>query len=638
MYYGAQDVFADVDFAIAQGDKIALVGANGAGKTTLLRIILGVDEPTAGDIYRSRGLRIGYLPQRPALRGDQTLYGEMLGVFADLRKRQQALLSLTQEMASTAEQNLTQLMARYAQDEEHFELAGGYDYENRIQRVLDGLGFGRDTYDWPIAALSGGQVTRALLARLLLEEPEVLLLDEPTNYLDIRALEWLESYLQAWSQSLLVVSHDRYFLDRVVTRVWDLNNGQLESYRGNYSHYVAQRAERRERLRREYEQQQAVIAKTEEFVRRYKAGQRSKEARGRLKRLNRMERITMPGRQEQMRWRLSTDLRSGDNVLRSDGASIGYLHRPEDDAAEGKNHGAPNILFETGDFLMLRGQCVALLGPNGSGKTTFLRTILSQQSPIAGSIQIGASIKLGYLPQDQDWLDPDKTVLAQVLDGSDLTIEQARTYLGRFLFSGDDVFKETRALSGGELARVALALLTLRGANFLLLDEPTTHLDVESQEILQDVLADFRGSIMLVSHDRYLIDALATHIWAIEDDRMNVFEGNYSAYVQERATVTELVVEEAPVKAASGAERRRLQRAEQLRDRRRAEHLADSESEIARIERELDLVVASIEKETTNKDVKRVQTLGLEYQHLQTSLAERLRQWEHLASAHEEAI
>ena len=629
-YYGAQDVFADVEFAIARGDKSALVGPNGAGKTTLLRIILGLEEPSLGHVQRARGLRIGYLPQRPVFPSEQTVYGEMLSIFAALRAQQRELQALAEEMA--AADDPSELMQRYAEAEQRFDLAGGYSYEERMARVLGGLGFSADMFCWPIAVLSGGQVTRALLAKLLLQEPELLVLDEPSNYLDLEALEWLEGYLGEWPQSLLVVSHDRYFLDKVVTRVWEMNHGRLGTYRGNYSSYVVQREAHMERLRREYEEQQEQVARTEDFIRRYRAGQRSKQARGRETILERTERVAPPPPTRQIQLRMSSTLRAGDHVLMSEGASIGYETRPESGgtASPAEQH----TLFETGEFLVERGQRVALLGANGSGKTTFLRTILGQVEPLAGRIRLGASVRIGYLPQTRDWLDPGKTILEQILAADDkMAVAQARHLMGRFLFSGDDVYKPISTLSGGELSRVALAILTIRGANLLLLDEPTTHLDVESQEVLQSVLTRFSGTILLVSHDRYLMDALATHLWVIEGGRLRQFEGNYSAYVQalERECERERVVraEESgrPPAAAQRDERRRERQAERI-VRQRAQRTTVLESEIARLEGELNTVAGLLELASSSQDLERVRSLSQEYQRLGATLAERMHLWE----------
>jgi len=621
--YGAQDVLTAIDLEIARGDKIGLVGANGAGKTTLLRLLLGLEEPSAGEIHRARGLCIGYLPQKPEFPSQQTLYDEMLAVFAPLRAQQRALLALAEELANHPAS--AELLQRYAETEQRFELAGGYTYEHRIQRVLGGLGFGPETYAWPIAKLSGGQVTRALLAKLLLQEPDLLVLDEPTNYLDLEALEWLEGYLQEWPQSLLVVSHDRRFLDRVVSRIWELEGGRLEKYRGNYSQYLLQRQQRRERLRREYEEQQELIARTEEFVRRYKAGQRSKEARGRETRLKRLERIAAPQEQRQLHVQMSPTLRSGDHVLLSDGVTIGYPVGPGEHAEKT----GPHVLLRTGPLLIQRGQRVALLGPNGSGKTTFLRTVLGQIPPLEGHLRLGASVRVGYLSQTQESLDPAKTVLEQVLGESAITPEEARHLLARFLFCGDEVFKPIGALSGGERSRVALALLTLRGANFLLLDEPTTHLDLAAQEVLQNVLADFRGTILFVSHDRYLVDALATHVWAIHEGQLRQFEGNYSAYVQALEAEANPRVKTDPGPSAQEWEARRRQERQRKRLARRwAERIAFLEQEIARLEQELRILGQDIERASAAQDVARLQRLSQSFQEAESALAERMAEWE----------
>jgi len=635
-YYGAQDVFSDLEFSVARGDKIGLVGPNGVGKTTLLRIILGLEEPSAGSVQRARGVRLGYLPQISVFPSDQTLYAEMLGVFSDLNQQHEVLLSLADEMASAPDP--AELMERYALLEHRFELAGGYEYENRIRRVLSGLGFAADMDDWPIAMLSGGQVTRALLAKLLLQDPDLLILDEPTNYLDLQALEWFEAYLQEWAGTILVVSHDRYFLDHVVSRIWDLNHGRLEQYRGNYSSYLVQRQARRERQWLDYEEQQAQIAKTEDFIRRYKAGQRSKQAKGRETRLERLERVEPPPTEHRISLRISTSLRSGDNVLMSDGALIGFPGKP--DAAPGAEAGEDDAfnLFDTGAFLVQRGQRVALLGPNGSGKTSFLRTVLGQIDPLAGSVRLGASLRIGYLPQKQDWLDPEKNILEQVLDMSDLDIPAARNLLARFLFTGDDIYKPISALSGGELSRVALAILTIRGANFLLLDEPTTHLDVDSQEILQDVLQHFGGTIIFVSHDRYLVDALATHVWVIDSSRMRQFKGNYTAYLAALERERLERVEEARGGPLSESElRRRQDRERQRAERKRANALETLEAEIADLEKQIKTIAQLLEMASVRQDVARVQALGEEYQHLEARLAGRLAEWEERVSVDHQA-
>ncbi len=528
--FGALDVFAGVDVRIEAGDRIGFVGANGAGKTTLLRILAGVEAPTAGDVARKRGLTVGYLPQDPPPAGAETLHGAMLRVFDGLRAQGAALTELEHRLADVADRSngdYDALLAEYGHAQAAFEIAGGYTYETRIRQVLGGLGFNEDEHGKQMAHLSGGERTRALLAQLLLTEPDLLLLDEPTNHLDLEAVEWLEEKLLHWPGAIVVVAHDRYFLDKVATRVWDMNYGVVETYRGNYSAFHGQREMRRERQRREWESQQEFVAKTEDFIRRNLAGQRTKEAQGRRTRLERFlhdEAIDRPQDQKMIRLGLTTQIRSGDLVMATKDLAVGY-ERP---------------LFHCPDVEVRRGDRVALIGPNGAGKTTLLKTILGQLKPLGGRVRFGASVEVGYLAQAQAGLDPDETVLDAILDVQNLPISQARNFLGQFLFSGDDVFRTIGTLSGGQRSRVALARLTLHGANLLLLDEPTNHLDLDTQEILEQVLRQFPGTILLVTHDRYLVQALASHIWRVAGDELSAYKGNYEAYLRQRAAEAEV--------------------------------------------------------------------------------------------------
>jgi ATP-binding cassette subfamily F protein 3 len=443
-HFGAQDIFENVSLQIAHGERTALVGPNGVGKTTLLRILAGLEVASDGHMHRAKGLRDGYLPQEVTLaEGGETLWGLAQGAFAHLERQAAELYRLEEAMAAAtdpAEQD--QLLARYGKAQDAFELAGGYTYENRIQQVLSGLGFGRGEYHRPLAQFSGGQQTRAHLARLLLDAPDLLLLDEPTNHLDLAAVEWLEGYLQGWAGAIVTTAHDRYFLDKVAIKVWDLNHGRLEVYRGNYTAYVGQRAGRRERQEREYERQQSVIAKEEDFIRRNIAGQRAREAQGRRKRLERLERIEKTANEKKISLNLHTDLRSGDLVLATHDLVVGYEPGP--------------ALFTSPDVEIRRGDRVALIGPNGAGKTAFVKTILKEVKPLSGHVRLGAAVEIGYLAQAHAGLDLRQTVINEVLSvpagghtGKDLLIGEARNYLGRFLFSGDDVFKPISALSGG---------------------------------------------------------------------------------------------------------------------------------------------------------------------------------------------
>jgi len=610
--YGAQDVFWDVSIQIARGDKIGLVGPNGEGKTTLLRILAGLEEPSAGTVQRARGLQVGYLPQIAELDGERTVYAEMLATFADLRAQQVELHRLEEAMADPDHREET--MRRYDELLTSFELAGGYTYETRIRQVLAGLGFSAEEWEQPLGQLSGGQKTRALLARLLLQDPDLLLLDEPTNHLDLAALEWLEDYLNQWPGSLVVVAHDRRFLDKVASRIWDLGFGRLEEYPGNHSRYAKLRAERMAHRQAEYEAQQAHIAKTEAFIQRYKAGQRSKEARGRQKRLERLERVERPRETQTFHLSLQTNLRSGDLVLTTAGVTIGY--EPQ------------HPLFTCPALLLRQGQRAALIGPNGSGKTTFLKTVLGQVPPLAGEVRLGASLKIGYLAQTHEALNLEHTVLDEILEVKNLPLEKARTFLGRFLFSGDEAFKRVGDLSGGERSQVALAKLTLQEPNFLLLDEPTTHLDLPSQEVLQDVLLNFHGTILLVSHDRYLIDALATQVWLLENGQLRVYQGDYGAYLAQREKENQEAAE-SPVEKRTPAQKREeeRERARQREARQRAQRIAQLEEEIASLEARLAELGRGITLASNAQVLDRVRALGVEYEQVEAELNRRMAEW-----------
>jgi ATP-binding cassette subfamily F protein 3 len=564
--FGIQDVFADVDVSIAHGEKIALVGPNGEGKTTLLRILTGLEEPSSGKVMRMRNARIGYLPQQVDLGSSETPWEICCAVYAGLQEMQARLREL--EAALAGPEGGKAALERYGRLQEAFEHAGGYEYEIEVRAVLNGLGLDDVHIHRPLDQLSGGQRTRSLLARLLLEEPNILVLDEPTNHLDLQAIEWLESYLQGWPEALLVVSHDRRFLDKVVTRIWDMSFGRLEIYRGNYTRYAGLRAARQARRLTEWEDQQEVIARTEDFVQRYKAGQRTREAQGREKRLRRVERVQRPREERTIHLRLESDQRSGELVLRTQDLVVGY--------------GTP--LITVPDLELRRLHRVALIGPNGSGKTTFLRTVLGQMPPLAGRVRLGASLQIGYWAQSREDLDPENTVIDEILEVEDMPIGEVRNLMARFLFTGDDPFKRIGDLSGGEQCRVALAKLTLAEPNFLVLDEPTNQLDIASQEIMEEVLREFIGTVLFVSHDRYLIDALATQVWAIEDRHLRVHEGNYQEYLTRRQAEAAALREQAEQERRAERLRRHKLNAGQRARARHERTIQEVEEEIAYLE------------------------------------------------------
>ena len=621
--FGPVDIFSNISLSIPHRARIGLVGPNGVGKTTLLRILIGLEEPSEGEVQRARNLCLGYLPQEAFFESEGTLWDEVVKPFAGLRALQTEMAALEHAMADPS--RAEEALAAYGKLQIQFDHQGGYTYELRIRQTLTGLGFTAADEQRPMSQLSGGQRTRVLLARLLLSEPDVLLMDEPTNHLDIAAIEWLEDFLADWPGAVLIVSHDRYFLDRVTNTIWEMTPS-LELYHGNYSAFLQQREERYARRLEEYEAQQAFIQKEEEYIRRNIAGQNTRQAQGRQKRLERMleeARLTPPHiNAQRLHLRLEPASRSGDLVIRTRGLSVGYA-----------DEGRP--LFNAPDLTLTRGECAAVIGPNGAGKTTFLKTLLEQIPPYEGEVVMGASLQIGYFAQTHEGLHPDWTLMEEIEHAAPNLLPGAiRDYLAKFLFTGDEVFHKVETLSGGERSRLALSLLALRGANLLLLDEPTNHLDLPSQEVLQSILDNFKGTILLVSHDRYLIDALATQIWEVMPDsgRLKVFDGNYSQYKEfrqyeaERAALAALT--NRPQEQAARPIRPSGPSKDQLR--RRQKKLEALEAEITELEQQLAALTRQLE--TPTRDLGLVQKLGHEYTLLHKKLEDRMETWARLSA------
>lgn len=628
--FGAERIFAGVNFQINENDRIGLVGPNGAGKSTLLNILAGREEPDEGNIAIARNTRVGYLAQVTDFQPENTLREEMLTVFTEIRAWEQELNELAHQLAIPVAQNeLTQheqLLQRYADLQLRFEHAGGYTYENRVDQVLDGLGFTREQQASPVMHLSGGQQTRAALGKLLLQEPDLLLLDEPTNHLDLAALEWLETYLTGWKGALVVVAHDRYFLDKIVSRTIEMAFGRIEEYPGNYTTYLHLREERMERRMREYTAQQAQIAHTEEFIRRYKAGQRSREARGRQKLLDRLERVERPQDFPEMHFEFSPIVDSGLVVISTQKLAAGYISATKERTE----------LMRVADLELLRGDRVGLLGPNGSGKTTLLRTIIGELPPVAGQVHLGHNVRIGYYSQTHVGLNPERSILDEIRQVSTLSEEGARTFLGRFLFSGDDVFKPIGALSGGERSRIALAKLTLQGSNLLILDEPTNHLDLQSRQFLEEVLGEFEGTLLFVSHDRYFIDSLATKVWVIEDGVLIPYMGNYTEY----RTRKQPIVLDIPVRtrnepqAASSVTKPTASPAKaggRKAGKVKVRALEDAERDIEKAEARVKDVEAALAEAALNADAALLTQLNAEYEQEKAHIDELLVEWERLA-------
>jgi ATP-binding cassette subfamily F protein 3 len=651
--FGDFDLFQGISVNIDNGSKIGLIGPNGIGKTSLMLIMAGINAPTMGNVHIARGRRIGYLRQEAVeafAARENSVYVEMLRVFAPLREQQDRLHQMEAQMAAG---NYTEaLLEKYGQLQTAFEHAGGYDYEVRIQRTLQGLGLGEDHWQMPLSHLSGGQKTRALLARLLLEKPDLLMLDEPTNHLDTEAIEWLEHTLSDWEGAVLVASHDRFFLDNAVDTIWEMSRTGIEVYSGNYSTYLLERDNKWEYYQRVFKEEKARLLKEVDFVQRnWVRASTHARALGLLRRLSRdlavvdshgimglrsgkkwseieldkgpnasvrlldvteairkVNAIEMPGRPPRIRPRLTPTHNSGNIVLRVDGVQFGY---------------PGNNLFQADEVELRRGECVALIGPNGSGKTTFIKTLLKEVKPLKGQVYLGASLKIGYFAQAHDSLDPNNSVLDELLRHKGMHLGDARSYLAQYLFRGDDVFKPISALSGGERGRLALAILALDGANFLLLDEPTNHLDLPAQEVLQELLQNFPGTILLVSHDRFLIDRLATQIWELRDGRLNTFKGTYRQFVLQRAELFEsnhsILFAPKPLARDNSRESRKQQQALERLEARISEH----EQTMRKLNKAL--------QKANSQPYEQIQDLSWQYAQAQSEMEKLMAEWEQLA-------
>jgi ATP-binding cassette subfamily F protein 3 len=620
--FGSEQIFSDVSFQLAEREHAAIVGVNGAGKSTLMRIIAGVEEQQKGVVSLASGARLTYLAQETRFSSERTVREEARLAFADALAAADRMREIEQLMASASGEALDDLLHEYDRLHVGFETAGGYDVEHRTDEVLMGLGFTFDQFDQPVNQLSGGQKTRVALAKALLASPDLLLLDEPTNHLDLTMVEWLEEFLRSWNGACLIISHDRYFLDRVTTRTLDMAFGRLEDYPAGYARYLVLREERMKRRLQEYEEQQAFIARTEEFVRKYKAGQRSREARGRQTRLDRLERIERPQEHEGLNLKLSAALRSGREVLRMTPLQVGYK------TPEGNTQ-----LLQTPELMVERGDRVALVGPNGCGKSTLLRTLIGELEPLKGRVMFGANVKLGYYAQGHERLPSEGTPLGVLLDTQPMGEESARTYLGRFLFSEDDVFKRVGSLSGGERSRLALACLLLQQANFLVLDEPTNHLDIHTRETLEEMLREFDGTVLFVSHDRFFIDQVATRVWAVQEGMIRPYLGHYTDYQRQIARKAE-PPKAAPEPADPEAEAKPQQAPRRARggEAQAQKALTQAEREIAKLEGRLNELSDALAVASIDADLGALERLGAEYERIQDDLEAAYARWEELTA------
>src|SRR5713226_5375155 len=612
--YGATEVLRDLSFQVEPRQRLGIVGANGSGKSSLLKAISGEIIPTAGSLTLAPRARTAYLAQEIEAGPHESVYEDALHSRPDIMGRRSRLTELETAMAKASGAELTALVENYGDVQHEYERLDGYAYDNRVAEVLHGVGLTEADQALPPSALSGGQRRRLALARLLLQDADLLLLDEPTNHLDLEAIEWLEDFLRLSRAGMLIVSHDRRFLEHAADDILELQAGSGEWYPGNYRQYVRLRRERRAVRQKEYEAQQEYIARTEEFIRRYKAGQRAREARGRQTKLDRLARVEPPANDQQIRIRLRASSTS-DLIFQSDGLTLSYPS-PAGSAWQ----------LAMPAFTISAGERVAIVGPNGSGKTSLLKALQGELRPRKGRVKTGPRVTMRYYDQHLADLDPNKTVLTELQDAFGLPDETLRTFLGRLLFRGDDAFKLIRSLSGGEKSRVALAKLMLDDAGLLLLDEPTNHLDIPAQEMLEEALQDFEGTIVFVSHDRYFIDAVATRLWSIEGGAVTMHLGNYSDRDRRRQRAGHPVVAPEPRKSGR-RERRREARAA-------AGTVAPTtgvEQQIGELEAEIRRLEEQLADHQTYNDPSRVTELAQAHEDASRRLRALYQEWEQAA-------
>lgn len=622
--FGVRQVFSNVSFEIKEGDRIALVGPNGAGKSTLLKCILGIEELDEGQVVMSPVASIGYLQQDVNL-GDASLAEEIETAWEDVHALENKLQELTTylETHEASESDLQRL--DYLQN--RLEWLGGYDYEQKTKRIVYGLGFTDEDLYKPANAFSGGQKTRINLAKALVRSPDFLFLDEPTNHLDMEMLEWLEGYLSSYRGGILIVSHDRYFMDRIITGVVELDHHKATTYRGNYSRYVAQREERLKADTIAYEKQQEYIKKTEEYIDKYRAGIKSKMARGRQSQLNRLERLEAPETSHSLDFKFPPAAMSADKVLVLDHVSIGYK--------------TDDPIIDDVSVVVRRGESVALIGPNGAGKSTMVKAIVGELFPTEGHIDIGNRVQVGYFSQEHEELHDRWQVVDEIINNYNFTEEKARNVLGSFLFKGDDVFKLVGDLSGGERARLALLKLFLQGDNFLILDEPTNHLDVPTREIVERALQQFGGTCFIISHDRYFLDQVSTRTLVLENKGLTEYLGNYSYYKaklkeqQDIAALTEVVEEVAKEDVKSEAKTISTSPSDEPKKKTNTymveKQLAEVEEEIARLEATMKMYEVQLANPVVQQDLAEMENISKQLSDTESNLQKLYEKWEHFS-------
>ena len=618
--FAGEVLFDNINLQVDERDRIALVGKNGAGKSTLLKILVGEEEPTSGEINKKKDISLSYLAQDSRFESENTIYDEMLHVFDDLRRTEKQLRQMELEMGEKSGEDLNKLMLDYDRLSENFRQAGGFTYEADIRAILNGFKFDESMWQMKIAELSGGQNTRLALAKMLLEKPNLLVLDEPTNHLDIETIAWLENYLVNYSGALIIVSHDRYFLDKVAIITLDLTKHSLDRYVGNYSRFVELKEQKLATEAKNYEKQQKEIAALEDFVNRNLVrASTTKRAQSRRKQLEKMDRLDKPeAGKKSANMTFQSEKMSGNVVLTVENAAVGY---------DGE------VLSQPINLDLRKMNAVAIVGPNGIGKSTFIKSIVEQIPFIKGEKRFGANVEVGYYDQTQSKLTPSNTVLDELWNDFKLTPEvEIRNRLGAFLFSGDDVKKSVGMLSGGEKARLLLAKLSMENNNFLILDEPTNHLDIDSKEVLENALIDFDGTLLFVSHDRYFINRVATHVLELSEKGSTLYLGDYDYYVEKKAEVEMTQAEEAStsnqVKEASPVNDYQAQKESQKEVRKLMRQIESLEAEIEELESQSQVIS---EKMLETNDADKLMELQAELDKISHRQEEAMLEWEELS-------
>lgn len=638
-YFGADTLFENVSLDVSDNSRIALVGRNGVGKSTLLKMIIGNESPDAGRITKKKGLTIGYLAQNTGLESDKTIYAEMLSVFERLQIMEKNLHEMEAKIADSGADHsssaYSQLLNQYDQLLHDFEEQNGYGYEAEVRSVLHGFHFEQEDYDRKISSLSGGQKTRLALAKLLLEQRDLLILDEPTNHLDIDTLTWLEGYVQNYKGALLIVSHDRYFLDRIVNEVYEISHHHSSYYKGNYSAYIDQKAERLRQDWKNYEKQQAEISKLEDFVNKNLVrASTTKRAQSRRKQLEKMERLERPeGDEKGPHFKFTADSQSGNIVLTVKDAAIGYDGR---------------IISSPINIDLRKNQVMAIVGPNGIGKSTLLKSVLGQIPFVKGSSEFGTNVKVGYYDQEQHNLHDKKTVLNELWDDHPTTPEKdIRSILGSFLFIGDDVSKVVHNLSGGEKARLLLTKLAMKNDNFLILDEPTNHLDIDSKEVLENSVMDFNGTVLFVSHDRYFINKVATCVLEIAPQGSTLYLGDYDYYLEKKAEQEEIAaakstaetpIENSPKEVSTGKVNYQQGKERQKQERRLKRSVEEFEQLVEKLDAQKNDLENQMSSPENYNDLEKMGELQAKLQEISKKLAEAEENWEQASMELEEFL